>query len=254
MTVWLCRAGLRAEYEKKFIDQEKIFLTGTVGMDLTGKTDMQELMAAISRSHPTEPDGSVVTMSTQARAFATKVKAGDWVVVPSGGPERLLNIGEIVGGYEYDGAKREFRHIHKVDWKYGLWERSSFNEKTQRSFDAFDAFMMFFKLSQDKHIKDVVLKGRPYAPIIPGGMRKQEPEPIPGPIPEPVKEPEPAPEPKKSINKPEPEIEDDTETVYVEAEEYDDEWRCPCGRTNVACYKYNRWYYDILKARRCFRR
>ena len=253
MSVWLCRAGLRAEYEEKFIGQEKIFLIGTVGIDLTGKTDIQELMAAISVSHPAEPEGSVATMSTQARAFATKVKIGDWVVVPSGRPERPLNIGEVTGKYEYDGTENEFGHFHKVDWKYGIWERTSFNERTQRSFDAFDGFMMFFKLSQDKHIKDVVLKGKPHASATPeqakGPVSKSEQaEPRP-------KSEQAEPEPKKSINKPEPELEDETDTVYVEAEEFEnDVWRCPCGRENVVCYKYNRWYYDILKARRCFRR
>ncbi|MDR0198660.1 MAG: hypothetical protein LBI08_02840 [Methanomassiliicoccaceae archaeon] len=193
MAVWLCRAGLRGDYENKFIDQNKIFLIGSVSIDLTGKTDMQELMKTISSAYPTEPDGSVVTMSSQARAFATKVKVGDWVVTPNMGPERLLFIGEITGKYEYDGKKSELKHSHAVDWKYGAWKREDFDEDIIRSVDAFDSFMMFFKLRQDKRIKDIVERGKPYSSL---------------PL-----------QPKKpSINKPEMEPIEETEFVFDDTE------------------------------------
>jgi hypothetical protein len=177
MVVWVCRAGLRGEYENKFVDLKKIFLIGSVSIDLTGKTDMQELMKTISAAYPTEPDGSVVTMSVQARAFASKVKKGDWVIVPNMGLEKLLLIGEITGGYDYDPKKSELKHSHVVDWKYGAWERSAFDDDIIRSVDAFDTFMMFFKLRQDKRIKEIVGKGKPLYPIpIPKRIMINKPE------------------------------------------------------------------------------
>ncbi|MDR0790983.1 MAG: hypothetical protein LBE47_00410 [Methanomassiliicoccaceae archaeon] len=182
MTVWLCRAGLKGEYENKFVDQKKIFLIGSVSLDLTGKTDMDELMGEIGRAYPTEPDGSVTTMSVQARAFATKVKVGDWVVLPSMGEDKLLNIGEITGEYKYDGTRSELKHMHSVDWNYGAWKRSSFDEDIIRSVDAFDSFMLFFKLRQEKRIKEIVGRDQPFAPV---GLRVDKPA-------EPVAEPAPA--------------------------------------------------------------
>ncbi|MDR0335438.1 MAG: hypothetical protein LBH69_06130 [Methanomassiliicoccaceae archaeon] len=183
MAVWLCRAGLKGDYENKFIDQEKIFLIGSVSIDLTDRTDMQELMKVISATYPTEPDGSVVTMSSQARAFATKVKVGDWVITPNMGPERLLFIGEITGKYEYDKKKSELKHSHAVDWKFGAWKREDFDEDIIRSVDAFDSFMLFFKLRQDKRIKEIVGKGKPFSPlplmpIKKSSINKPEAEPI----------------------------------------------------------------------------
>ncbi|MCL2143865.1 MAG: hypothetical protein FWH44_06400 [Methanomassiliicoccaceae archaeon] len=165
MAVWLCRAGLRGEYENKFIDTKSIYLIRSVSINLTGKTDMQELMKLISSTYPTEPDGSVVTMSSQARAFATKVKVGDWVIVPSMGPDRLLFIGEITGDYEYDGKKSELKHSHTVDWKYGAWERSAFDDDIVRTVDAFDTFMLFFKMRQDRRIRDIVRMGTPFSSL-----------------------------------------------------------------------------------------
>jgi predicted Mrr-cat superfamily restriction endonuclease len=156
---------LKGDYEDKFIDQKKIFLIGSVSIDLTGKTEMEELMRTIARAYPTEPDGSVTTMSVQARAFATKVKIGDWVVLPSRGEDRLLNIGEITGNYKYDGTKSELKHSHTVDWKYGAWKRDAFDEDIIRSVDAFDSFMLFFKLRQDKRIKEIVSNGKPFAKV-----------------------------------------------------------------------------------------
>jgi predicted Mrr-cat superfamily restriction endonuclease len=192
MTVWLCRAGLRGEYENKFIDLNKVFLIGSVGIDLTGKTEMEDLMRTISRLHPTEPDGSVTTMSVQARAFATKAKVGDWVVLPSMGDEKLLNIGEITNGYRYDGTKSELKHTHEVDWKYGAWTRDSFDEDIIRSVDAFDSFMMFYKLRQEKRIKEIVSAGEPFADV--------------------------KAVPKKSINKPEAEPIEESEPVFENSE------------------------------------
>ncbi|MCL2890520.1 MAG: hypothetical protein FWF40_01350 [Methanomassiliicoccaceae archaeon] len=163
MTVWLCRAGLDGQYEDKFIDQEKVFLIGSVSIDLTGKTDMTELMKLVSTKYPTEPDGSVVTMSSQARAFATKVKAGDLVVLPSGGEDRLLSIGEVTGAYQYDGSKSEFKHSHTVEWKHGTWKRKQFDPDIVRSVDAFDSFMLFFKLRQEKRIREIIGTTEPFA-------------------------------------------------------------------------------------------
>ena len=257
MSVWLCRAGFHAEHEREFIGQEKIFLICAVETDLTGKTEIRELTAAISGSHPAEPGGSVTAMATQARAFAAKAKTGDWVVVPGSGPEKLLNIGEITGGYEYDGTKKGLEHSRRVDWKYGVWERSVFDEKTQRSLDAFEAFMVFFKLSRDEHIRDIVLNGTPYLPITPPTARPASELHAhgSGPGAETGAEHETGRGPKRSINKPEPETEDDAETLFAEDEGFgDNAWTCPCGKKSAPCYKYNRWYYDILKARRCFRR
>ena len=104
-------------------------------------------------------------MSSQARAFATKVKVGDWVVTPNMGPERLLFIGEITGKYDYDPKKSELKHSHTVDWRFGAWKREEFDEDIIRSVDAFDSFMMFFKLRQDKRIKEIVGNGKPFSPL-----------------------------------------------------------------------------------------
>ena len=187
MTVWICRAGLQGQYLNKFIDQKKVYLIGSVKMDLTGKTDMQELMKAIAKTYPTEPDGSVTTMSVQARAFATKAKVGDWVVVPDP-KEKLLNIGEITGKYEYDGTKSELKHSHTVSWNHGVWKREQFTDDVLRSVDAFDSFMLFFKLGVEKKLKDIVAKGKPFSKIKAASEKPVE---------------KPAEKPKKSVNKPE---------------------------------------------------
>ena len=181
MAVWLCRAGLRGEYENKFIEQKKIFLIGSVSIDLTGRTDMQELMKVISATYPTEPDGSVVTMSVQARAFASKAKAGDWIVLPSRGPERLLFIGEITGKYVYDKTKSELKHSREITWKWGAWKREDFDEDIIRSVDAFDSFMMFFKLRQEKRIREIVGNGKAFSSLPlkkTASINKPENEPI----------------------------------------------------------------------------
>ncbi|MCL2785832.1 MAG: hypothetical protein FWD81_01220 [Methanomassiliicoccaceae archaeon] len=276
MTVWLCRAGLQGQYLNKFIEQKKIFLIGNVGIDLTGKTDMQELMKKISHAYPTEPDGSITTMSVQARAFATKMKVGDWVAVPNL-QEKLLYIGEVTGKYEFDGTKSELKHSHSVSWKHGAWQRDSFDEATLRSVDAFDSFMMLFRLKQDKQIKEVVGSNKPFAKI------------------------KAAAEQKKSVNKPETEPLEETEPTLVDTSEIaeviaevrkviaevretitevkkatitqvaevkkvimevkdavDDAANC-CSSDNESCgtkviyTNYDRWYYETPRERRRFR-
>ncbi|MDR2865797.1 MAG: hypothetical protein LBV13_00090 [Methanomassiliicoccaceae archaeon] len=310
MTVWLCRAGLKGEYEGKFADQNRIFLIGNLNANLTGKTDMPELMALMAKAYPNEPDGSITTMSVQGRAFSSKVKVGDLVIVPGAGSDRLLNVGEITGAYEYDGRKGDLRHSHAVDWRYGAWKRESFDDDILASVDAFDTFMLFFKLRQDKRIREIVTSGKPFAKI--GEQKKAEP--------------------KKSVNKPETEPIEETEPAMIDNTEIKEviaEVRetitivrkaniteaakvselmesikdlmaeveatitevkkttvtntarikeviaevkdaleeaeagcCSSGaeedvsyvKKDVICYKYDKWYYDSVKGRRCCRR
>lgn len=167
MAVWICRAGLQGEYVRKFLAQERIYLIGSVAIDLTGKTDMEELMEIVARTHPMEPEGSVVTMSVQARAFASKAKIGDWVVVPetTDDGEHLLHVGEIESMYSYDGTKSELKHSHMAIWRHGTWKKEIFDEDIQRTLDAFDAFMYFYKMKQEKRFKEIVKKGKPLAKI-----------------------------------------------------------------------------------------
>jgi predicted Mrr-cat superfamily restriction endonuclease len=184
MAVWLCRAGLRGEYENKFIDRETIYLIGSVVFDLTGMTDKEELTKLIAAKYPLLPDRSVTNMVVQARSFTNRAKVGDWVILPSEGSERLLNIGEITGKYVFDGTKSEFKHGREIDWKYGAWKRDDFNEDIIRSVDAFDTFMTFFKMKQEKRIKEIVERGQPFGPVTTAKRKtivvvnKPEPEPV----------------------------------------------------------------------------
>ena len=276
MTIWMCRAGLKGQYLNDFIKQKKIFLVGSVGMDLTGKTDMQELMKAMAKDHPSEPDGSITTMSVQARAFATKAKAGDIVVVPEFRGDRFLYVAEITGAYEYNGRKGDLRHSHDITWKHGVWERDSFTDAALRSIDAFDSFMLFYKLNVnvERQIIESMSKGKPFAEI--GDKKIESRRSVNKPENEPLEESEPfddseikevISEVRETITYVKKEtLAESAEVKKVIAEVKDvlDDVRmmieagikceCDCNGGNKTVYcECDRWYYETPRERRRFR-
>lgn len=66
--------------------------------------------------YPDAKKGSVANGAGMLYRFACKVQVGDYVIFLSK-IDRMINLGVIEGGYEYDADAAEYVQQHKVKWK-----------------------------------------------------------------------------------------------------------------------------------------
>ena len=67
------------------------------------------------KTYPDAKKGSIATSAGMLYRFCCEAKPGDFVVFPSKG-DRHINIGNIVGNYEYCEAHYEYVQTRKVKW------------------------------------------------------------------------------------------------------------------------------------------
>ena len=104
MALWLNRAGRHGEYEKKFLDEDRVYLTWD-GLkhnlaEIDKKSDLAELLRKV---YPIAFKGRIRQNLGQIWQFSQEMKPGDWVVLPSK-MKAAIHIAEITGPYVFDSA------------------------------------------------------------------------------------------------------------------------------------------------------
>lgn len=137
MALWISRAGRHGEYEQRFLDDNRIYLTWRkFKHDLnkvSTKTELRELLQEVYNYSK----GALINYSGQVWAFYKKMKTGDWVILPSK-LKSAIHIAEIIGDYAFDGASEDaFYHYRKVKWIATDIPRSNFDQDLLYSFGAF---------------------------------------------------------------------------------------------------------------------
>ena len=97
MAVWLIRACSHGEYELKFIQENRVYVTwDNLDVDLGERAELTDAMT--QRYH----DAKVKTIANWVRQvwpFAQEIKKGDLVVLPLK-TQRAIQIGEVTGDYQ----------------------------------------------------------------------------------------------------------------------------------------------------------
>ncbi|MBS0309044.1 MAG: restriction endonuclease, partial [Proteobacteria bacterium] len=117
MAIWLIRAGSHGEYEQKFIQENRVFVTWD-GLDVNlGKlADRPELVAAMMQRYPDAKPGRIKNWVSQIWPFAHEMKKGDWVVVPLKS-QPAIQIGEITSDYNFEkNGENPYFHWRSVKW------------------------------------------------------------------------------------------------------------------------------------------
>lgn len=86
MAVWLFRAGSNGEYEQKFIDDNRIYLTwDDLGVDLRSfneKKDLQDYLLSNFHGEYSKV-GKLRNHAAQIWPIAHRMENDDWIVLPS---------------------------------------------------------------------------------------------------------------------------------------------------------------------------
>jgi len=138
MELWLVRAGQIGEYEDKFLNEGRIYLTWNgLSADLGAVASREALLELLKETYP---DGRVSRLSnhaTQIWSFSNGMDAGDWVVLPSK-KQPVIHIGKIAGPYTYQAEGPDpFFHYRQIEWIGKEVPRANFGQDLLYSFGAF---------------------------------------------------------------------------------------------------------------------
>ena len=138
MAIWLIRAGSHGEYEQKFIQENRVYVTWQ-GLDvdlakLKGKVDLTE---AMTHHYADTKPKTISNWVSQVWPFAHGMEKGDLVVLPLKS-QPAVQIGEISGDYQFepDGPDPYF-HWRAVLWIGEAIPRAHFGQDLLYSFGAF---------------------------------------------------------------------------------------------------------------------
>lgn len=138
MSLWLVRAGGHGEYEQKFLEDNRVYLTWDgLNNDLMKIQDRLELRKLLEKVYPSSSKGTLVHHSGQIWTFSHKIQKGDWVVLPSK-YKPAIHIAEVTGDYKHNPSGDDpFFHYHNVNWLETDIPRTNFDQDLLYSFGAF---------------------------------------------------------------------------------------------------------------------
>lgn len=104
MGVWIIRAGRHGEFEQKFIQESRVYVTWRqLDANLAELADRTALNKALAARYPDKKPNAVANWVTQIWPFAHEMKRGDLVIVPLKG-QPAIQIGEITSDYHFEPA------------------------------------------------------------------------------------------------------------------------------------------------------
>ena len=102
MGIWLFRAGKNGEFESKFLEDKRIYLTwNRLNVDLSKFKDRDKLLQKLTEVYDGEKPNTIKNWASQIYPIAHRIENGDWIVLPSK-MSSSIHFGKVVGDYKYD--------------------------------------------------------------------------------------------------------------------------------------------------------
>lgn len=138
MAVWLVRAGSLGEYEEKFLNENRIYVTWDgLNTDISRMKERSQLIDVLNQLEPDAKQGRLINHASQVWPFAHAMEIGDRVILPSK-TQPVIYIGKITSGYHYKSSEPDpFYHWRDVEWLSDPVPRSHFSQDLLYSFGAF---------------------------------------------------------------------------------------------------------------------
>lgn len=138
MAVWLVRAGSHGEYEQKFIQESRIYLTWYhLDVNLANIDDRDSLAQTLVQRYPEAKPRTIANWVSQIRPFVFEMAESDLVVLPLKS-QRAIQIGQITGDYKFNSdGPNPFYHWRSVNWIAEAVPRDHFGQDLLHTFGAF---------------------------------------------------------------------------------------------------------------------
>ncbi|APQ77552.1 restriction endonuclease family protein [Clostridium botulinum] len=156
MSIWLFRAGKNGEYENKFINEKRVYLTwDDLNINLNSIKSKEDLYKILIEHYNLEKEKTAINWASQIWPIAHRMKKRDWIVLPSK-INRTIHFGEIVGEYQYDEfLGNPYYHYRNVKWFALDVPRDRFDQDILYSLGAFMTVCKIHKNNAEERIKDM---------------------------------------------------------------------------------------------------
>ena len=114
MALWLVRAGSHGEYEQKFLEENRLFLTWDgLSHDLSGLKNRAQLRTLLEKVYSDAPKGRIRNYVGQIWGFSQGITTGDWIILPSK-QKPAIHVAEVKGDYTFNPEGEDpFFHYRK---------------------------------------------------------------------------------------------------------------------------------------------
>jgi len=138
MAIWLIRAGSHGEFEQKFIQECKVYVTwDDLDVNLLELGERSDLISEMNERFPDAKPKKIQNWSSQVWPFAHSIQQGDWVVLPLKS-QRAIQIGRVTSEYHFElNGPDPFFHWRSVEWIGEAIPREHFGKDLLNSFGAF---------------------------------------------------------------------------------------------------------------------
>ena len=138
MALWLVRAGKHGEHEKRFLEENRVYLTWEgLNQDLS-EVERKGIFNLLQHYYPDDKKNTISNWSGQIWPFIEEMNKGDWIVLPSKLKPAAIHFAEITGPYTFDSkAKDPYYHFRTVKWIATDIPRSNFDQDLLYSFGAY---------------------------------------------------------------------------------------------------------------------
>jgi restriction system protein len=138
MAVWLIRAGSHGEYEQKFIQEGRVYVTwDDLNFDLAKLEKRSELVEAMTQRYRDAKPKAIMNWVSQIWPFGHEIKKSDLAILPLKS-QPAIQIGEITGNYRFEPAgPNPFFHWRAVKWIGEAIPRANFGKDLLNTFGAF---------------------------------------------------------------------------------------------------------------------
>ncbi len=153
MAIWLIRAGSHGEYEQKFVEEERVYVTwDDLNVNLGELENREALTATMNSTYPDAKRKTISNWVSQVWPFCHEIRVGDWVVLPLKS-QRTIQIGEVTGDYQLEPkGPNPFYHWRSLKWIGEAIPRDHFGKDLLNTFGAFMTICRVKKNDAEKRI------------------------------------------------------------------------------------------------------
>lgn len=138
MAIWLIRAGAHGEYEQKFINENRVYVTwDKLAVNLEKLPDREALFVEMSQLYTDAKPKRLQNWASQIWPFAHEIKKGDLVFLPLK-TQPAICVGEVTGDYKFEPkGPSPYYHSRKVKWIAEAIPRHHFGQDILNSLGAY---------------------------------------------------------------------------------------------------------------------